>query len=248
MIRWAFLDVGNVLLDEDPLTFANFRVHVEAVRKSRPDLTFARLLDEREERAASGSAWPLYEVVSRYLDEHGCLAAWDAARAEIRAQFDALSPPIPGVEELLRALAPRFRLGLIANQGADCRRWLDRLGWLERFEVVAFGEEEGLAKPDPALFRKALEWAGAEPGEALMVGDRFDNDVAPASGLGMSTVWVRWPIRSAKGWIPPTEEGRDYVRSLERIAARLADRAGVVQPSRAVDDLDGLIAALLSLG
>src|SRR5438309_4138307 len=118
MIRWAFLDVGNVLLDEDPLTFANFQVHVEAVRKSRPDLTFARLLAEREERAASGSAWPLHDVVSRYLDEPGCLAAWDAAQAEIRARFDALGPPIPGAEEMLRALAPRFRLGLIANQGA----------------------------------------------------------------------------------------------------------------------------------
>jgi HAD superfamily hydrolase (TIGR01549 family) len=241
MIRWAFLDVGNVLLDEDPLTFRAFRVHVEAVRAVRPDLSFERLLADREERALSGSRWPLYEVVSRHLGDDGCTEAWKAAEREVRAHYDDLSPPIAGAEEMLDALARRFRLGLIANQGPECRRRLARLGWLNRFEVVALSEEEGLFKPDPALFRLALERAGVEPPEALMVGDRLDNDIAPASAMGMSTIWVRWPSRRAKGWSPSEPEESAYLDSLERIASRPIEPIA----SRAVDDLGGVISALL---
>jgi 5'-nucleotidase len=244
MIRWAFLDVGNVLLDEDPLTFCSLRVHVEAVRAVRPDLSFDRLLADREERALSGSRWPLYEVISRHLDDEGCTRAWKAAEREVRARYDELSPPIAGAGAMLDSLARRFRLGLIANQGADCRRRLDRFGWLDRFDVVALSEEEGLHKPDPALFRLALERAGIEPREALMIGDRLDNDIAPASALGMSTLRVRWPRRSDKGWWPSDPEGVAYLRSLERIAAMAADRPGAVIPTLAVDSLRDLAASL----
>ncbi len=244
MIRWAFLDVGNVLLDEDPLTFRNFQVHVEAVRRVRPDLGFADLLADREARAAAGSAWPLFEVVSRHLDEAGCASAWEAASREIRARFDELSPPIAGVEALLGSLSPRFRLGLIANQGVECRRRLEQLGWLDRFAVVALGEEERVSKPDEALFQRALARAGVEPAEAVMVGDRLDNDIAPAARLGMATAWVRWPRRAVKGWAPAGPDAAAYLASLERVAAR----PGPVRPTIAVDDLDELLPALLGMG
>ncbi len=248
MIRWVFLDVGNVLLDEDPLTFRVFQIHVEAVRAALPDLSFGRILAEREARALAGSRWPLYEVVSRYLDDRACLAVWDAADREVRARFEELSPAIPGAQALLGDLAARFRLGLIANQGPDCRRRLDRLGWLGRFEVVALSEEEGIHKPDPALFRLALERAGVAPSDSVMIGDRLDNDVGPAAGLGMATVWIRWPHRTAKGWSPEEPEAAAYLGSLERIAAESADRPGGPAPSLAVDGLRGWVPALAGLG
>ena len=237
MIRWAFLDVGNVLLDEDPLTFRSFQIHVEAVRAVRPDLTFERLLADREERASSGSRWPLYEVASRHLDDDACSGAWKAAESEVRARYDELSPVVAGADEMLGALASRFRLGLIANQGPECRRRLEGLGWFDRFEVVALSEEEGLSKPDPALFRLALGRAGVGPSEALMIGDRLDNDIAPASVVGMSTLLVRWPRRSDKGWSPTDREGAAYLRSLERVAAGLGARWDGPGPSATADDL-----------
>jgi FMN phosphatase YigB (HAD superfamily) len=46
-------------------------------------------------------------------------------------------------------------------------------------------------KPDPALFRRALDRAGCAPEDAVMIGDRTDNDVAPAKSLGMQTVLIR---------------------------------------------------------
>ena len=160
-----------------------------------------------------------------------CDAAWLAADREVRSRYDDLSPAIDGADDLLRALSARFRLGLIANQGAECRGRLARLGWLDRFEVVALSEEEGVYKPDPTLFARALDRAGVGAGRAVMVGDRVDNDVAPASGLGMATALVRWPDRAAKGWAPGSAEGRAYLDSLERLA-RIKDLAGRGRRSR----------------
>ncbi len=136
MVRWIFLDVGNILLDEDPLTFHNFRRHVEAVRQVRPDLTFNDLLAEREAAALRGSRWPVHEVASRYLDEVTLSNVWDDVAAEVRDRFVDLAPPVSGAEDCLNRLAAHFPLGVIANQGVECRARLASLGWLDRFGAL----------------------------------------------------------------------------------------------------------------
>ena len=51
--------------------------------------------------------------------------------------------------------------------------------------------EEGVAKPDPRLFEIALERASCLPSQAVMIGDRIDNDIIPAKRLGMKTIWIK---------------------------------------------------------
>ena len=48
-----------------------------------------------------------------------------------------------------------------------------------------------MKKPDLRIFRIALERADCKPEEAVMVGDRIDNDIIPANKIGMKTVWIR---------------------------------------------------------
>jgi HAD superfamily hydrolase (TIGR01509 family) len=222
MIRWVFLDVGNILLDEDPLTFHVFCRHVEAIRQVQPEKSFDALLAELDVRTETGSAWPLHGVAAAYLGERRCAEVWEEVDREVRARFAELSPLIPGAQTLVEELAARYRLGLIANQGPECREWLKELGLWDRFEVTALSELEGVFKPDLALFRRALERAAARPEESLMVGDRIDNDLAPAAALGMATAWVSWPRRSEKGWSPEDPQASAYLISLERMAARKA--------------------------
>jgi HAD superfamily hydrolase (TIGR01549 family) len=247
MLRWIFFDVGNVLLDEDPLTYRNFRRHVAAIRQVRPDRSYLDLLAERE-AVATSSRWPLFDVVSRYLDEPAAAAVWDDAAREIAAAFPVLSPPVADAAALLRRLAGRFRLGLIANQGAECRAHLAAMGWFAQFEVVAFAAELGVYKPDRALFQAALGRAGVAPAEALMVGDRLDNDIAPASALGMATAHIRWPRRAAKGWPADGDpEALAYLAALERAAARAEAGGASVRPTVAIDTIAELDAALNAL-
>jgi 5'-nucleotidase len=221
MIRWVFLDVGNILLDEDPLAYRCTRIHFDAAREVRPDLTFTAFLSMREARAVQGSRWPLYEAVSAILDEDGCSRAWGNAEREIRADYAGLAPVIAGAPELVERLSTRFQLGLIANQGPECRERLSALGLLRHFPIAILGEELGLAKPDARLFELALEHAGASPQECAMIGDRVDNDVVPAAALGLKTVWVRWPHRAAKGWRPDDPDAIVFRDSLERSQPRI---------------------------
>ena len=58
--------------------------------------------------------------------------------------------------------------------------------------------DAGAAKPDPAMFQAACDWAGVTPAATLHVGDDPRRDVAAAGALGMRTAWINrdgavWP-------------------------------------------------------
>ena len=82
-------------------------------------------------------------------------------------------------------------LGIIANQSAGTAQRLENWGLLKYFDVVAASAELGVSKPDRLIFEKAIELAGCQFHNAVMVGDRLDNDIIPAKALGMKTVWIR---------------------------------------------------------
>lgn len=62
---------------------------------------------------------------------------------------------------------------------------------LKYIGFVIASAEEGVAKPDLRIFIIALERANCKPEEAVIVGDRIDNDIVPANKIGMKTVWIR---------------------------------------------------------
>lgn len=245
--EWIFLDVGNVLLDEDRLTCYLFHRHLDAARILHPHLDFGRLLAEYEGAALRGSRWPLYEAAVPYLGDAGMEEVWSTVDRDVRADYGWYCPMVRGAGWLLDQVGQVARLGVIANQPTQARKWLHELGWLDRFEVVALSEEEGVYKPDPALFRRALDRTGADPAACLMVGDRPENDLRPAAALGMATAWVRWPDRRAKGWDPAEPEQSAFIEALGRIAAARRHEA-MPTPTIQADDLEGLVDAILDLG
>jgi HAD superfamily hydrolase (TIGR01509 family) len=95
----------------------------------------------------------------------------------------------PEAVPALRGLrASGFRLGVLANQPASARADLDRAGVAELCDGVWLSAAVGLSKPDPAFFRLALDAWTLAPDRVAYVGDRPDNDVAPARALGLATV------------------------------------------------------------
>lgn len=100
--------------------------------------------------------------------------------------------PFPDCEQTLAALCRQgYRLGIIANQEPGARERMDAWGLGQYFSVIASSAELGVSKPDPAIFRLALEQADCTPENAVMVGDRLDNDIRPAKKLGMKTIRIR---------------------------------------------------------
>jgi len=123
------------------------------------------------------------EELDRYLEaEH---AAWTPAR-----QLGSTTLA------LLDSLRTRgLRLGIVSNAfdpGWLLRRDLEEMGLVERLDVIVFSSEVGKRKPDPSIFRAALEPLGASPEETIFVGDRLYEDVRGAGELGMTTVQALW--------------------------------------------------------
>jgi HAD superfamily hydrolase (TIGR01549 family) len=67
---------------------------------------------------------------------------------------------------------------------------LDQLGLIDAADYFVASEEAGVEKPDPALFSLALEKANTDPGEAWMVGDDLNRDIAGAQTSGLKGVWM----------------------------------------------------------
>ena len=63
------------------------------------------------------------------------------------------------------------------------------LGLEAHFDHVLIADAVGYAKPDPRIFRRALELAGCRPDEAAMVGDNPVNDIAGAQAVGLTAFW-----------------------------------------------------------
>jgi FMN phosphatase YigB (HAD superfamily) len=95
---------------------------------------------------------------------------------------------------------------------------LQQRGLLKHFGVVAISDELGMRKPDPAIFRWALEQAGTSPSHAVMVGDRRDNDIVPAGMLGMKTLWLCWRSHQDRTWRPEDPQQRLFLESCDRVA------------------------------
>jgi HAD superfamily hydrolase (TIGR01493 family) len=187
-IRWVFFDVGDTLLDEREAMFDWCgQVAVELTRRGH-----ARRIDAADVWLARQQAYCEFapDVLRRILE---LLSVPPAAKAVYRAAKypHTLERPFADTNAALRKLASRYQLGVIANQQRGVRARLRGHGWGTLFGVCVASAEEGLKKPDPAIFRLALSRAGCRADEAMMVGDRIGNDIAPAKSIGMATVRVR---------------------------------------------------------
>jgi len=91
----------------------------------------------------------------------------------------------------LQALRPCYKLGLVTNGPAQTQRpKIERFRLAEYLDVLIVSEEVGIAKPDPAIFRLALERLETTPAESLFVGDSPEYDLCGAEAAGMPFIWM----------------------------------------------------------
>ncbi len=99
--------------------------------------------------------------------------------------------------QILKALG--FRIGLISNAADDdnTQALIDKGMFRPHIEYIISSAAFGMRKPHPDIFRSALEYFGAAPEEALMVGDNFEADILGAHGVGMQSVWITRRLQDA---------------------------------------------------
>lgn len=141
----------------------------------------AAALDPDNERDLDAERhWEVFEELV------GALPGLDAVLvAVLYATLLDVWTPYQDTLPALRALAAQgVRTAVISNVGIDIRPVLDRTGITPLVHAVLLSCEQGLVKPDPRLFERALEAVGVPAERALMVGDSWPDDGA-ATAVGM---------------------------------------------------------------
>ena len=177
-----------------------------------------RLVEELRARGVAVSeeeAWTALRAEIAFYRAHHDIAGDRAGLAELRARCtdvlrDALPERARGVEDLEAALlaslrfrpypevpaalerlrAEGSRLVVVSNWDVSLHDALAETGLAPLVDGALSSAEVGAAKPDPLIFRRALELVGAAADEALHVGDSVEFDVAGAQAAGVQPVLV----------------------------------------------------------
>ena len=133
--------------------------------------------------------------------------------------------PLPGVDEVLRKLSETYRLAIATTKvRSNVEGILHKLNWDEIFDTFAAGDEVPRVKPDPAIFRLALDRLDGRAEESVVVGDTI-NDVLAAKALSIPVIAVASPFEKREKVIAAEP---DYfvesIRGVVDILARIDNR------------------------
>lgn len=194
-IDWVFIDVGGPIVDDGRWVAYLERAMAARLRELGYDVTDEEVARYRDEAVKSRVARPTVAVFARFVgDEDAAVEVFRSIYEHLRNEpdetFIEMNAVREGAPEGLARLAEKYKLATITNNINEVTDLLDRVGVGKYFDFHWISEAAGCAKPEPEFFLGALKHAGCEPGVALMVGDRLDNDIGPAKRLGMWTARV----------------------------------------------------------
>ena len=138
--------------------------------------------------------------------------AVEITRAWERHENFELYDDVPDTLAALRSAG--LRIGLVSNSARDVREFARHHGLDVDAGISSF--HHGRTKPHESIFRAVLELLGAEPAEAVMVGDTIADDIEGALALGMPAI-----LLDRKGLSPDFEP---RIESLNELLARLGIR------------------------
>jgi len=102
----------------------------------------------------------------------------------------------PEVPEVLDKLRPHFELAVISNFDGRLRLILQHLGISKYFAHVFISSELGADKPDPEIFRRALNLMHLNTDDVFHVGDDRERDWQAATAAGLSVFRLDRPRNS----------------------------------------------------
>ncbi|MFJ3021498.1 HAD superfamily hydrolase (TIGR01549 family) [Streptomyces ambofaciens] len=180
MIRAVIFDVGECLVDETR-EYGTWADWLGVPRHTFAAMFGAVIAQGRDYRETFQEFRPGFDL---YAERD---ARAEAGQPETFGEDDLY----PDVRDALATLrADGLWLGIAGNQTVRAGRILREL-FTPDVDLIGTSDDWGASKPDRAFFDRVAEVVPAEPDEMLYVGDRVDNDIAPARVAGMHTALVR---------------------------------------------------------
>lgn len=185
-ISWLFFDLGNTLIDESKPEEARIKSIQDACKDIGLDLTRESIWNRIETASANYAPNIIKEAIRNIVvDENDFLYVMSKVKYE-----KELEEPFYDTAEILKRLHRSYSIGIIANQSLGTEERLKNYGLWGFIDLCLSSAEIGIAKPTPEIFLLALKKAKCKPGNAIMIGDRLDNDIYPAKKLGFKTIHI----------------------------------------------------------
>lgn len=171
-IKWLFFDVGSTIMNEQ----------IAYEHRMRDIANTANISFEK-----------VYEIAMAYykLNKKGDLEVARELGVSLPKWYKEDEFLYDNAIQCFETLSKKYKIGIIANQSLGTEERLAHQGILKFINLIVASAEEGVAKPDRRIFEIALERSNCKPINAIMIGDRIDNDIIPAKRMGMNTIWIK---------------------------------------------------------
>jgi putative hydrolase of the HAD superfamily len=159
----------------EPINVAYWKLYRED-KVSKEQLRHGRLIDAFEHFEMNFSLQKINDMAVSYIDE-----------------LPLDNHLFDGTIEILDYLMEKYTLHIITNGFEEVQHIkLKNSGIHGYFKTVTSSEEVGLKKPNPVIFKRALEKAEVLKESTLMIGDSFEADILGAEAFGMKTLFYNY--------------------------------------------------------
>lgn len=193
-VTHLLLDVDGTLVDYGTAVAAAFRAAAARASALAGEDIRAETIERVRTSVTADPAWRVrsvteqrVEAVRRLLLGYGVDDA-EAIASVVAAYEEARDAALTVYADVPDALAELAALGLTLIAASNGNVGLDRVGIGRHIAATHYAHEVGAQKPDPRFYALAIERFGLDPARVLVVGDRYDNDYAPALEAGLHAV------------------------------------------------------------
>lgn len=142
-----------------------------------------------------------------FLRENGCSFTDVQSKQILDSCYSVVTTNINKVAHPeLESLSERCPLVLVTNFYGNMNSVLKEFGLDSYFTGIVESAVEGVRKPNPDIFRIAVNRLGVLPADTVMIGDSLSKDILPAMEVGCKTIWLKgeqWEDESVSATCSP---------------------------------------------
>ena len=192
MIKAVLFDLDGTLLNRDASVHSFVEEQYSRLKHKLSHIDKDKYVERFIELDNRGYVWK-DKVYQQLVEEFDIPICADELLEDYLQEFKHHCMPFDHLHSMLQQLKTKgLKLGIITNGYGQFQ--LDNIKALEienEFESILISEWEGVKKPDPLIFQRALANLGVVAEECLFVGDHPINDVMAAQQVGMTGVWKK---------------------------------------------------------
>ena len=203
LITDVFFDLDHTLWDFDKnsgLAFERvFKKHQIAIKINdflsvyEPiNLEYWRLFRNEKVSKQSLRRGRLTDTFKKFRKEYS-LAVIDEMADSYIEELPVDNHLFEGALEVLEYLSHKYSLHIITNGFEEVQyKKIENSGIKNYFTTITTSEEVRVKKPNPVIFKRALEKANAQIKKSIMIGDSFEADILGAEKVGLLTIFFNY--------------------------------------------------------